>query len=497
MSSLPYSPLSIYGSSLALLTDLYQLTMAQAYWANNLTEMDSVFHLFFRRMPFYGGFTVAAGLEAVIEWIKRFEITADDIAYLRQLKNPAGKALFEEKFLDYLAQLRFTGHLDAVPEGTIVFPQQPLLRIQAPLIQAQLFETALLNLINFPTLIATKAARMCLAAQGEEILEFGVRRAQGVDGGLTASRSAYIGGCTATSNVLAGKILNIPVRGTHAHSWVMAFDDELTSFQAYANVMPDNSLFLVDTYNTIKGVEHAITIGKEIKKRGHKFLGIRLDSGDLAYLSIQSRTMLDEAGFKDALIVASNELDEILISELKRQGAKINVWGIGTHLATGGNQPALDGVYKLSALKNSQGEWIDKIKLSEQPIKVTNPGILQVRRYSKEGENIADCIFDVRNPIGEKCNIIDQHDPTKQIVTKASWLHTDLLQPIIKSGRCIYEMPKLEEIRQNTLKNLAGFPVGIKRFFNPHVYNSGLESSLYYKKLDLIKRIRQQISSGV
>ncbi|MFA6914876.1 MAG: nicotinate phosphoribosyltransferase [Parachlamydiales bacterium] len=496
-SSASYSPLSVYGSSLALLTDLYQLTMAQAYWANQLTEVESVFHLFFRRMPFYGGFTVAAGLESVIEWVKRFEVTADDIAYLRQLKNPAGKDLFEEGFLHYLKNLRFTGNIDAVPEGTVVFPQQPLIRVQAPLIQAQLFETALLNLINFPTLIATKAARMLLAAQGEEILEFGVRRAQGIDGGLTASRAAYLGGCSATSNVLAGKLLDIPVRGTHAHSWVMAFDDELASFEAYAKAMPDNSLFLVDTYNTLKGVEHAIEVAKRIKANGHEFLGIRLDSGDLAYLSIQSRTLLDEAGFKDAVIVASNELDEILISELKRQGAKINVWGIGTHLVTGGSQPALDGVYKLSALRNKQGEWEDKIKLSEQPIKVTTPGILQVRRYKKGEENVADCIYDMRDPPKDNCTIIDQHDPTKPILAKADWSYADLLIPVYRNGKCVYASPALKEMRETTLKNLEGFAVGIKRFFNPHIYSSGLESSLYYKKLGLIKRIREQISSGV
>lgn len=488
---------SLYGCSLALLTDLYQITMAQGYFSQNLIQKEAVFHLFFRRMPFHGGFVVTAGLKNVIEWIENFRLSPDDIAYLATLKGANDQPLFSKDFLDYFSQLKFTGSIDALPEGSIAFPHQPLIRIQAPLIQAQLLETPLLNLVNFSTLIATKAARMCLAAQGEPILEFGIRRAQSVDGAMTASRSAYIGGCYATSNVMAGKHYGIPVRGTHAHSWVMAFESELEAFEAYADAMPENSLFLVDTYATLRGVEHAIEIAKRLRAKGKKFLGIRLDSGDLAYLSIQSRALLDAAGFQDAMIVASNELDEVLINELKRQGAKINVWGVGTSLVTGGNQSALDGVYKLSALRDPGKEWEDKIKLSEQPVKVTNPGILQTRRYKRGNENVADVLYDIRHPPEKNGEIVDFFDPTRQFHIDPTWTHEDLLIPIFREGKCVYQQPSLDEIRDKTKENLSHFALGIKRFYNPHIYATGLESSLYYKKLDLIKRIRHGISLGV
>ncbi len=488
---------SLYGTSLGLLTDLYQLTMAQGYFSENLTDKEAVFHLFFRRMPFQGGFAITAGLQHVIEWIENFKVSSDDVRYLSTLKGAEGSPLFTEAFLDYFSQLRFTGNIEALPEGSVAFSHHPLIRVQAPLIQAQLLETPLLNLVNFASLIATKAARVCLAAQGEPILEFGIRRAQGVDGAMTASRSAYIGGCSATSNVLAGKIYGIPVKGTHAHSWVMAFETELEAFEAYARAMPENALFLVDTYASLKGVENAILVAKKMRDMGKRFLGIRLDSGDLAYLSIQSRAMLDAAGFPDAVIVASNELDEILISELKRQGAKINVWGVGTNLVTAGNQPALDGVYKLSALRDPGGEWEDKIKLSEQLVKVTTPGILQSRRYKKNGENVADALYDIRQEPRSGGMIIDPFDPTRQIIIDPSWTYEDLLKPIFKEGKNVYKQPSLEEIRRETSRNLSQFNLGIKRFYNPHVYTRGLESSLYFKKLDLIKRIRQEISAGV
>lgn len=488
--------LGIYGSSLSLLTDLYQLTMAQGYWSRQLAAREAVFHLFFRRPPFQGGFAVAAGLEALIEWLKRFRVEAEDLAYLSQLRSPAGVPLFAEDFLQYLGALRFTGHIDAVPEGTIVFPYEPLVRVQAPLIEAQLLESAFLNLVNFPTLIATKAARLCIAAQGEPVLEFGLRRAQGIDGALTASRAAYIGGCFATSNLLAGKLFGIPVRGTHAHSWVMAYDDELTAFEEYAAVQPDNALFLVDTYDTLQGVEHAIAIGKLLRQRGHKLLGIRLDSGDLAYLSIQSRQLLDAAGFNDAVIIGSNELDEVLISELKRQGAKINVWGVGTHLVTSTNQPALDGVYKMSALRDQGGEWHDKIKLSEQMAKVNHPGILQVRRYRRRGENTLDVIYDIRSPPSAEGMAYDAHDPTLYSLLDPSWDYEDFLEPIFRDGNLVYAAPSLNDIRRKTSENLNQFHVGIKRFFNPHLYKVRMEASLYKKKIDLIKKIRDSIAAA-
>ncbi len=302
-------------------------------------------------------------------------------------------------FLDYLRDLKFACDVDAVPEGTPVFPYEPLVRVKGPILQAQIIETLLLTIINFQTLIATKAARVNIAARGEDVLEFGARRAQGVDGALTASRAAYIGGCAATSNVMAGKVWNIPVKGTHAHSWVMLFEDELEAFQTYARTMPNNCVFLVDTYDTLAGVRHAVEVGKWLRENGHKLLGVRLDSGDLATLSIGARQILDEAGFEDAAIVASNDLDEYLIRSLKEQGAKISVWGVGTRLATAYDQPALGGVYKLSAVLEN-GKWQPRLKLSEQTVKISNPGILQVRRFRRAatdkaapGQLFADAIY--------------------------------------------------------------------------------------------------------
>ncbi len=482
----------VYKQSLALLTDLYQLTMSYAYWKNGLDNKEAVFHLFFRRRPFNGGFTVAAGLELAIEFLQNFRFDESDIVYLRTLTDGLGNPLFSEDFFDYLASLKFTCTVDAVPEGTTVFPYEPIIRVQGPLIQAQILESSLLNIINFSTLIATKAARVHIAANGDSVLEFGLRRAQGIDGALTASRAAYIGGCDSTSNVLAGKLYGIPVRGTHSHSWVMIFDDELESFKSFAKALPNNCIFLVDTYNTIEGVRKAIEVGKWLNENGHRMIGIRLDSGDLAYLSKVSRKMLDEAGFHDAQIVASNELDETLISELKRQGAKITVWGVGTNLVTAKDQPALDGVYKLSAVRDPGKPWKYRLKLSEQMTKISNPGILQVRRYYDENENIADAVYDINTGINEDgCWILDPLDSTREKYLPAGTPYRDLLVPIFNKGELVYRNPPLDEIRENTMKELSGFHEGIKRFINPHQYAVGMEQKLYDLKLDIIKKIRK------
>ncbi len=317
-----------------LLTDLYQLTMAAAWHHQGGAERDAAFHLFFRHLPFQGGYAVAAGLGSVVEWLENFRFDEDEIEYLGTLLDAESAPLFTSEFLEYLRAMELRVDIDAMPEGTVVFSHQPLLRITGPIIQCQLLETALLNIINFQTLVATKAARVCRAAAGEPVLEMGLRRAQGPDGAVAASRAAHIGGCDSTSNVLAGKIFGIPVKGTHAHSWVMGFDSELESFRAYAAAMPGNCTLLVDTYDTLDGIRNAIEIGKSLRESGHRLLGVRLDSGDLAWLSQQARTMLDDAGFSDAAIVASNDLDENLIESLRHQGARINVWGVGTKLVT-------------------------------------------------------------------------------------------------------------------------------------------------------------------
>ena len=479
--------------SLALLTDLYQLTMAYSYWKLGLQDTEGVFHLHFRKPPFQGGFTVAAGLDYLIDYVQNFEFDSSDLDYLASLTGIDDEPLFEEGFLTYLKETPFSCDIDAVPEGTAVFPYQPLVRVTGPIIQAQILESPLLNIINFQTLIATKAARIVLAAQGDPVLEFGLRRAQGIDGAISASRAAYIGGCESTSNVLAGKLFNIPVKGTVAHSWIMAFGDELESFRAYAKAMPNNCVFLVDTYDTLDGVRKAIVVGKWLKEQGQKMIGIRLDSGDLGYLSIESRKLLDAAGFEDAVIVASNELNETIIRELKQQGAKISVWGVGTNLVTAYDQPALDGVYKLSAVRShSKEDWRYTLKLSEQMIKISTPGILQIRRFYNEKENVGDAVFDTLQKQEGNWIIVDPLDSTRQRKVEPHLPYRDLLEPIFRNGECVYQSPDLQTMRARAQNELNHFHQGIKRFLNPHQYVVGLEQKTYEMKAQLIRDIREE-----
>lgn len=480
-----------YNQSLALVTDLYQLTMAYGYWKSKTDNKEAVFHLYFRKNPFQGGYTVSCGLEYVIDYLQNFKFAPDDIEYLATLNGNDNNPLFEKEFLKYLADLKFTCDVDAIPEGTVVFPNEPLLRIKGPLVECQLLETALLNILNFQSLIATKASRVVLAAKGEDVLEFGLRRAQGIDGGLAASRASYIGGCSATSNVFAGKIFKIPVKGTHAHSWIMSFESEMEAFKTYADAMPNNCVFLVDTYDSLKGVRKAVEVGKELKKNGYKMAGIRLDSGDLAYLSIEARKILDENGFEETSIVGSNDLDETIISSLKDQGAKINVWGVGTKLVTAYDQPALGGVYKLAAIKNPGQEWENRIKLSEQTIKVSTPGIQQVRRFHTDTENLGDMIFDTNTSFKDNI-IIDPMDQTRRKSFAENVQYTDLLIPIFKNGVKVYESPDIHQIRDITMKNLNVFHPGVKRFVNPHQYPVGLEKNLFDIKTNLILQLRNK-----
>ncbi|MEM9082066.1 MAG: nicotinate phosphoribosyltransferase [Planctomycetota bacterium] len=478
------------GQSLSMLTDLYQLTMSAGYLDLDRAEEEAVFNLFFRRHPFRGGYTLAAGLQQVIELVEGFRFDGDDIRYLGSLKGNDDTPLFKAEFLEYLSSLKLTVDIDAVPEGTIVFPHQPIVRVKGPILQCQLLETALLNIINFQTLVATKASRVAFAAQDELVLEFGLRRAQGIDGALAASRAAFLGGCSATSNVLAGKLFGIPVKGTHAHSWVMSFDDEQQSFSAYADSMPNNCVFLVDTYDTLDGVRKAIEVGQSLRARGNEMVGIRLDSGDLAYLSIEARKMLDSAGFPNASIVASNDLDEHIIDSLKRQGATIAVWGVGTKLVTAYDQPALGGVYKLAALKGEDGIWMPKIKLSEQSIKVSTPGILQVRRFSDNGRFVADAMFDEQSGLEERPVIIDPSDPVRQRRIDDVATYEDLLVPITRGGEIQYDSPPLQAIRERAGMQLSSLHAGVKRFENPHSYPAGLEQGLYKLRESLIRQAR-------
>ena len=485
----------LYDTSLSLLTDLYQLTMAYGYWKSQTAEREAVFTLYFRKNPFGGGFTIACGLANVMGYIDHFGFSKKDLRYLQTLTGNDGNPLFEPAFLDYLANLKVACSIEAMPEGTVSFPNEPLLRIRGPILQCQLLETPLLNLINFESLIATKAARLRLVAGTDTVLEFGLRRAQGVDGGMTASRAAYIGGCDGTSNVLAGKLYGIPVKGTHAHSWVMSFDDEQTAFDTYADVLPNNVTLLVDTYDTLQGVANAIETGRKLKAKGHTLAGIRLDSGDLAYLSIKARQLLDEAGFADTAIVASNDLDETIIGSLKQQGAKIDVWGVGTKLVTAFDQPALGGVYKLAALQNETGGWDYKIKLSEQAIKTSTPGIQQVRRYRDEHGFTADMIYNEEDvaDVNNLTTMIDPLDFTKRKRFPATQPYENLLVPVFRAGERVYTQPDIDTVRARVQTQLAGLHPGVKRFVNPHTYPVGLEKNLYELKTRLILEHREGI----
>ena len=475
------------GQSLALLTDLYQLTMAYGYWNCGRAESEAVFHLTFRVNPSGGHFAVTCGLETAVEWLDELHLTGDDAQYLGGLTGVDGHPLFDDEFLAYLEQLTFRCDLDAIPEGTVAFPHEPLIRVRGPLLQCQIIETALLNIINFQTLIATKASRICRVAGDDEVLEFGLRRAQGIDGGLSASRAAYVGGCHATSNVLAGKLFDIPVRGTHAHSWVMCFEDELQAFEEYAKAMPNNCVFLVDTFDTLDGVRNAIRVGEDLRKRGFEMIGIRLDSGNLAELSMQARVELDAGGFPDAKIVASNDLDEFKIQKLKDQDACISVWGVGTRLATGHDQPALGGVYKLAAVRDHD-QWQHKIKLSNDPIKISNPGIQQVRRYSNETGFVGDVIYDEHLGI----------ETDRQGQDSANSFE-DLLKPVFRNGKRVYESPSIHESRRRTIEQLAKLPSSITSvgYRTSDKKRDEYPVNLEPRLLELKKRLIRQASGGV
>jgi nicotinate phosphoribosyltransferase len=486
----------LYRTPLALLTDLYQLTMAYGYWKVGKAEQEAVFHLFFRQPPFQGGYAVAAGLAHALDFIETFRFEPDDLEFLATLQGNDGRPLFDPRFLLYLGELRLTCDVAAMPEGTVAFGLEPLLRVSGPILQCQLLETALLNIVNFQTLIATKAARVCAAAQGEPVIEFGLRRAQGIDGGLAATRAAYIGGCSGTSNVLAGKFYGIPVGGTHAHSWVMSFDTEEEAFQHYAEALPNNCVFLVDTYDTLAGVRHAIEAGQRLRERGYKMIGIRLDSGDLAYLSIEARKLLDDAGFPEAVVLASNDLDERIIESLKLQGAKIAVWGVGTKLVTAYEQPALGGVYKLGAIRDASGSWRPKLKLSEQPAKITIPGVLQVRRFTTAEGFVGDMIYHEHLGVDPQNIIVDANNELRRKRIPAAAEGTDLLLPVVQQGRRISPPDDLAAIRQRARDQLAKLHPSIRRFLNPHEFPVGMEVGLHEMRRRMIAEARGTVTQG-
>ncbi|MBM4090969.1 MAG: nicotinate phosphoribosyltransferase [Planctomycetes bacterium] len=475
---------AVRGRGGALLTDLYELTMAHGYWKLDMAAWEAVFFLSFRESPFGGDYCVACGLAPLIDFLEDFRFLPADLAYLDTLTGADGRRLFSAEFLEYLGALRLACDVDAVPEGTLAFAQEPLVRVRGPLLQAQLLETALMNVLSFQTLVATKAARVVGAAGDGSVLEFGLRRAQGMDGGLAASRAAYVGGCSATSNVLAGKLFGIPVRGTHAHSWVMSFADELAAFDAYARVMPNNCIFLVDTYDTEQGVSHAIQAARRLDALGHRLLGIRLDSGDLAALSTLARRMLDEAGLSDALIVASGDLDEREIERLKRRGARIDVWGVGTRLVTAFDQPALGSAYKLSALRGPTGQWHDTIKVSEQSIKTSLPGTLQTRRYWVGESPVGDIIFDERRGMAEPPEAVD--DGGGVFRPPAGAVASDVLVPVYRGGHLVYRCPSIHDSRQSALDQVAHWRQRQTATGSEGAYPVGLERSLDRRKREMV-----------
>ncbi len=470
------------------MTDLYELTMAAGYWTLGRLDDEAIFTLFFRHAPFGGGFTLAAGLEGVVAFIERYRFSPDELAHLEGLRGNDDRPLFEPAFLDYLAGLRLSVDVEAMPEGTLVFPHEPMVRVTGPLLQAQLLESALLNLVNFPTLAATKAAHVVLAAGGAQVMEFGLRRAQGPDGGLTASRAAYLGGCNATSNVLAGRLFGIPVRGTHAHSWVLSFADEQTAFDAWADVMPGNAVLLVDTYDTEDGIANAIGTGLRMRERGQRLAGIRLDSGDLAYLSVRAREMLDAAGFEDVQIVASNDLDPETIESLQAQGARIDTWGVGTKLVTCYDQPALGGVYKLTAIRSRAGDWRTPVKVSADTAKITVPGKLAVRRfYDADGTARADMIWDEFAEADGSRVLVDPVDSHHRLTVDAGWASRELLVPVFRAGERVYDLPPLAEARDHARHELGTLHPAILRQLRPHWYPAGLEWGLHVRREALIE----------
>ena len=475
--------------NLTLLTDLYELTMMQGYFREKDANETVIFDAFYRTNPDGNAFSICAGLEQVIDYVKNLHFDDADIEYLR------GLGIFDEDFLEYLHNFKFSGDIYAIPEGTVVFPREPLVKVIAPIMEAQLVETAILNIINHQSLIATKTSRIVFAARGDGIMEFGLRRAQGADAGTYGARAAMIAGCIGTSNVLAGKLFDVPVKGTHAHSWIMSFPDELTAFRAYAKLYPSACILLADTYDTLgSGVPNAIRVFQEMRDAGIPltFYGIRLDSGDLAYISKKARKMLDDAGFPDAVISASNDLDEYLIDSLKIQGAAITSWGGGTNLITSKDCPSFGGVYKLAALKDRHtGKFIPKIKLSENTEKVTNPGNKTIQRiYDKEtGKIIADLICLVDEEFDEKNSLL-LFDPIetwkKTHLAPGTYTMRELLVPIFKNGKCVYESPKVMDIREYCKKEQETLWDESRRLVNPHEIHVDLSNELWHMKAQLL-----------
>jgi nicotinate phosphoribosyltransferase len=475
---------SLRRRNLTLDTDLYELTMVAGYYMLGKSNQRACFDLYYRTNPDNGAFCVFAGLESAIDYVNNLRIYPDDIEYLRSL------GIFSPEALGELASgIRFTGDIWAVPEGTVVFPNEPLIRVTGPIAEAQVLETTLLALAGHQTLIATKAARLSIAARGAPVVDFGARRAQGVQAGLYGARAAYIGGCAATSNVRAGRRFAVPVKGTHAHSWVESFDSEIESFRGFAKVFPNNCVLLVDTYDTLEGVRQAIQTAQEMRQEGHGLIGVRIDSGDLSYYSKAARSMLDEAGLHDVKVLASSDLDEYIIESLRDQGAAIDVWCVGTRLITSYQTPALGVVYKLMAIDRGDGKWAPRIKISENPQKVTNPGVKKIFRFRDgNGRIIGDLLAeqDELLPAGED---VPAHHPMYDYMKKTyrpPYTAEELMVPVFVNGRQVYDPPSLEETRNRAAREIACLEPEYKRFSNPHIYKVSLSDRLHLTKRQLM-----------
>lgn len=470
--------------NLTMLTDFYQLTMMNGYLKSDKKDEIMIFDMFYRKNPNDGGYTIVCGINEVIDYIENLKFEEEDIQYLKSLNT------FDEKFLEYLRDFKFDGEIYAVEEGTIMFPNEPIIRVKAKAMQAQLVETTILCIINFQTLIATKASRICYSAMGDSVMEFGLRRAQAPDAGLYGAKAAVIGGCIGTSNVLAGQKFDIPVLGTHAHSWIQSFDSELEAFRAYAKAYPTKTVLLLDTYDTLNsGIRNAITVFNELREQGYEPLGVRIDSGDLEFLSKEIRKILDSAGFENVKITASNDLDENTITSLKNQGAQIDIWGVGTKMITSFDWAALGGVYKLCAVVRN-GQMIPKIKISEDPNKINNPGYKNIYRIYDKNDNKAKADLIVLDE-----EVINENEPltifdpihTWKKMTFEDFYVKKLLLPLFIDGKCVREKRDIKDIKRYTDEEKESFWIQYRRNKNPQVYKVDLSKKLWNMKNDLLE----------